>query len=97
MGQWVGSGHITKNQYVRHPRVRIVVSGNFDIFSYISTQLNEINGKKSKFLNFFAGTMRDQESFVDSARWPKSGVKWGVFIMCPFSSFNIFFSLIDCT
>ena len=38
--------------------------------------------------------MRNQESFVDSARWQKSGVKSVVFIMCPFLSFNKFFSVI---
>ena len=35
--------------------------------------------------------MHDQESFANNARWLKSGVKSGVFIMYPFSSFNNFF------
>ena len=41
--------------------------------------------------------MRNQEIFVDSARWRKSGVKSVVFIMYPFLSFNNFFYEIVCT
>ena len=63
----------------------------------IITQVKKINGKKSEYLKFFPGTMRDQESFVDSARWQRSGVKLAVFIMSQFSNFNnlFFLTLID--
>ena len=58
----------------------------------IITQVKKINGKKSEFFKFFPGMMHDQESFVNSARWRKSGVKLGVFIMSQFSNFNnVFF------
>ena len=50
----------------------------------IITQVKKINGKKSEYLNFFPGTMRDQESFVASAGWRRSGVKSAVFIMSQF-------------
>ena len=62
----------------------------------IITQVKKINGKKSESLNFFPGTIRDQESFVDSVRWRKSGVKLAVFIMSQFSNFNnVFFLNLD--
>ena len=59
---------------VQHPRVKIVVSGNFDIFSFIIKQLNEINRKKGKFLKYFPGTMHDQEEFCRQCKVAK---EWG--------------------
>ena len=43
--------------------------------------------------------MRDQESFVDNARWRKNGGKSGVFFMYQFSNFNnvFFLTLVDHT
>ena len=63
----------------------------------IITQVKKINGKKSESSKIFPGMMHDQESFVDSARWQKSGVKSAVFTMSQFSNFNngFFLTLID--
>ena len=62
----------------------MAVSTNFVII----TQVKKINGKKSEYLKKIPGTMRNQESFVNSARWRKSGVKSTVFITSHFSNFN---------